>query len=148
VARLCSVLSEVDRLLPKGADLRAQVQVPPSALGLEGGVWVRVPRELPGGGLRHRRVEVPGEPGDRLLLHLPDGLPDGAILRLGARGAAAEGERPGDLLVKVEVREGALDGTWIGAASAPLVPGRVNALVWAAVALGLALLGVALWAGR
>jgi hypothetical protein len=117
-------------------------------LGLEGGVWVRVPRELPGGGLRHRRVEVPGEPGERLRLHLPAGLPDGAILRLGARGAAAEGERAGDLLVKVDVREGPLDGTWIGAAVAPLVPARLGGLVWLAVAVGLALVGIALWAGR
>jgi hypothetical protein len=154
MASLGSVFPEEDRLRTKGADLHCAVQVPPAALGHAGGAWVRVPRELPGGGTRHVRVEHPGEPGEQVLLHLPAGLPDGAILRLRGRGAAGEGERPGDLLVRVEVRQGPLDGTWLRlgegscTGAAPARDGTAARALWIGLGLALALAGLALLLGR
>ncbi|MFH1469744.1 MAG: hypothetical protein ABIO70_35485 [Pseudomonadota bacterium] len=152
MAQLGSVFPEEDRLRAKGADLHWAVQVPPAALGHAEGAWVRVPRELPGGGARHRRVEAPGEPGEKVLLRLPEGLPDGAVLRLRARGAAGEGQRPGDLLVRVEVREGPLNDTWLGLAEVGAdiaVPGGgFGAALWIGVGLVLALFGLALLLAR
>ena len=150
---LGSALDPGDPLLPKGPDLHAAVMVPPEALGHAPGAWVRIPRELPGGGRRHPRVPHPADRGDEVRLHLPEGLPDGATLRLCGQGAALDGGRPGDLLVKVQVRPGRLDETWVGLAKPEVPAGLTGAergawLVWVGLAVGLALVGLAAWALR
>lgn len=120
-------MAELGRVLPprsggpRGRDLEVRVQVPPRALGAPGGVHVRVPQEIEG----HRRVVSRHDSPDRVHLHLPSELPSGAGIRLRGQGARPEGEgEPGDLLVRVEVREDAEPG-W-----GECVPAPRSSLSW------------------
>ena len=119
MAKLGNIYDESGRLGDKGQDLHTTVQVPPRAVGWACGCRVRVPRTLPGGGVRHQRVSVPGEKGDEVTLQLPEGLPDGAILRLRGHGAAQQSGRPGDLMVKVRIRPDGQDRSWVGLVDPP-----------------------------
>ncbi len=138
MAQLGNIYQRGDRLGPRGQDLHHTVQVPPEAVGHGAGCRVRVPLELPGGGQRHRRVPAPGEKGDQLTLVLPEGLPDGAILRLRGQGAPAEGGHPGDLMVKVRLRPGGGDG-YLGLVDPPRAAAGVNSTLYVAIGVGLAM---------
>ncbi len=124
---------------PKGQDLHCEVQVPPAAVGHAPGCRVQIPRELPGGGLRHTRAAVAGVVGDELVLHLPQGMPDGAVLRLRGHGAAKEGERAGDLLIAVRIRPQPADGRYLGLVDLHRSRAPVDTRLWVAVAVGLAM---------
>ena len=117
MAQLGNVLQGGDGAGPRGPDLRVQVQVPPGALGHDGGVYVRIPLELPAGGRRGRRAPSPFDQRDRVLLRLPASLPNGAAIALRGQGAQQEGCQPGDLHVQVQVVQGQPDQTWAGYAS-------------------------------
>ena len=133
MAKLGSIYGEQDGSGPKGQDLHWAVRVPPEAVGHTAGCRVRVPRELPGGGLRHQRVRGPGDDGDQLTLHLPPGMPPGATLRLRGHGAAGEGGRPGDLMVKVSIGLG--DEGFLGLVAPARRSGR-DANLYVALAVG------------
>ncbi len=137
MAQLGNIYDRGNPLGPKGQDLHHTVQVPPEAVGHAAGCRVRVPMELPGGGQRHARVPAPGESGDTLTLMLPEGLPHGAILRLRGQGAAAEGGRPGDLMVKVQLRPGGGEG-YLGLVDPPRAGAGDNTTLYIAVGVGLA----------
>jgi len=139
MAQLGNIYDTSDRLDPKGQDLHCTVQVPPGAVGHAPGCRVRVPRDLPGGGQRHRRVAPPGEKGEELTVRLPAGLPDGAILRLRGCGAAAEGEKPGDLMVKVQIRPQGQDGSWVGLVDPPRAGAGADGTLYVAIGVGLAM---------
>ena len=97
--------AEGDEETPRGPDLEIDVEVPRSALGREGGYEVEVAPQLPvdaAGALVTRHV-APGDPDDRLRLHLSAAIPDKARLRLRGAGGVVEGGRPGDLFVTVTV---------------------------------------------
>ncbi|MFO7563774.1 MAG: hypothetical protein R6X02_14105 [Enhygromyxa sp.] len=87
---------------PQGPDLRVSVEVPRAALGAT--VQLPVPERLAAEGeLVERTVIGDDEPG-LVTLHLPEALPEGAVLRLrGQGGVGAEGQRAGDLWVVVEL---------------------------------------------
>ena len=138
MAQLGNIYDTYNRLGPKGQDLHHTVQVPPEAVGHASGCRVRIPIELPGGGQRHARVKPHGEKGDQLTLQLPEGLPDGAILRLRGQGAPAEGGHPGDLLVKVQVRPGGGDG-YLGLVDPPRASSGDGATLYVAIGVGLAM---------
>lgn len=81
----------------RGADLRVEVEVPPSSLGDPAGVEVRVPLTIEG----QRRADPHGDR-ERVRLHLPDELVSGSVLRLRGLGGLPEGKgAPGDLYVAV-----------------------------------------------
>jgi hypothetical protein len=131
---------------PRGPDLHHTVRVPPEAVGHAGGCRIRVPRELPGGGQRHRRVKAPGErgaAGEELTVQLPVGMPDGAILRLRGQGAPAEGGHPGDLMITVQLGT-AGDDSYLGLVEAPRGAAGDNATLYVAAAIGLAMVGALL----
>jgi hypothetical protein len=140
MAQLGNIYDRGNRLGPKGQDLHYTVVVPSEAVGHTPGCLVRVPMELPGGGQRHRRVPAPGEKGERLSLQLPEGLPDGAILRLHGQGAPAEGGRPGDLMIKVQLRPGGGDD-YLGLVDPPRAAASANATLYVAIGVGLAMVG-------
>ncbi len=87
---------------PRGPDLRVTVEVPRAALGA--GFRAPVPERLAADGeLVERMMLGDDEPGF-VVLHLPEQLPDRALLRLrGQGGVGAEGQGAGDLLVLVEL---------------------------------------------
>ena len=139
MAQLGNIYDAPNRLGPRGQDLHCTVQVPPSAVGHAPGCRVRVPLELPGGGQRHPRVQPPGEKGGELTLQLPEGLPDGAILRLRGCGAAADGGHPGDLMVKVQLRPHGQDGSWVGLVDSPRASAGDPVTLYVALGVGLAM---------
>jgi hypothetical protein len=101
VADLGSVF-EADDGQPKGPDLRVTVEVPRAALGAS--LLAPVPMRLAANGELIERVLVGDDQPGLLTLHLPEVLPNGAVLRLrGQGGCNAEGQRPGDLFVVVEL---------------------------------------------
>jgi hypothetical protein len=142
MAQLGSIY-ESNPLGPRGQDLHHTVAVPPEAVGHAGGCRIRVPRELPGGGQRHRRVAAPGERGDELTVQLPEGLPDGAILRLRRQGAPAPGGHPGDLMITVRLRPGG-DPSYLGLVDPPRGASSDNGPLYVAAAIGLAMVGALL----
>jgi hypothetical protein len=143
VAELGSVF-EADDGGPRGPDLRVTVEVPRAALGatLRAPVPARIAAE---GDLVERVVLGDDEPGV-VELHLPETLPEGAVLRLrGQGGIGEEGARPGDLLVVVELvdRPPRPDEIISTTALAPHARGEVaplHAAPWLLL-LGLGLLG-------
>lgn len=95
--------ADTDEAQPRGPDLEIDVEVPRSALGREGGFDAQVPAALPhAGDLVARHVE-PGDPTDRVCLHLSRAMPDKARLRLRGSGGVRDEGRPGDLFVTVTV---------------------------------------------
>lgn len=87
---------------PRGPDLRVTVEVPRAALGAT--VRLPVPERLAAAGDLVERVVIGDDDPGLITLHLPDTLPNGAVLRLrGQGGHGAEGERAGDLWVVVEL---------------------------------------------
>jgi hypothetical protein len=81
MAQLGSIYEQGDEAVPRGQDLHHHVQVPAQAVGHAPGCRVRVPMELPGGGLRHQRVPAPGEDGEEICLQLPAGPRGGGAAR-------------------------------------------------------------------
>ena len=140
MAQLGNIYERPNPLGPRGQDLHHTVVVPPEAVGHSPGCRVRVPLDLPGGGQRHRRVSAPGEKGEQVSLQLPEGLPDGAILRLRGRGAPAEGGHPGDLMIKVQVRP-AGGADFLGLVDPPRAPVAASAPLYVAIGVGLAMVG-------
>jgi hypothetical protein len=101
VADLGSVF-EADDDRPKGPDLRVTVEVPRAALGAS--LLAPVPMRLAANGELIERVVVDGDQPGLLTLHLPEVLPNNAVLRLrGQGGRNAEGQRAGDLFVVIEL---------------------------------------------
>ncbi|NVB38913.1 hypothetical protein G6O69_13810 [Pseudenhygromyxa sp. WMMC2535] len=91
-----------------GVDLRVSIEVPRAALGH--GVRVRVPQRLAGGGDLVERVIDAADP-ERVIVHLPEQLPAGAVLRLRGQGAsAAPGGPAGDLFLAVTLVDRPLEG--------------------------------------
>lgn len=87
---------------PRGPDLRVSVEVPRAALGAT--VMLPVPERLAADGELVERVVAEGDEPGLVTLHLPEALPEGAVLRLrGQGGRGAAGERAGDLWVVVEL---------------------------------------------
>jgi hypothetical protein len=101
VGELGSVF-EADDGQPRGPDLRVTVEVPRAALGAS--FVAPVPMRLAADGeLIERAVLGDDEPG-LITLHLPEALPEGAVLRLrGQGGRRADAEQPGDLFVVIEL---------------------------------------------
>ncbi|PRQ01097.1 hypothetical protein ENSA5_27790 [Enhygromyxa salina] len=100
MAELGSVFEDDDDR-PRGPDLRVSVEVPRAALGAS--LRAPVPARLAAEGeLVERAVLADDEPGS-VELHLPEELPDRAVLRLRGHGGVVEGGRAGDLLVVVEL---------------------------------------------
>jgi hypothetical protein len=140
MAQLGSIYEQGDEAVPRGQDLHHHVQVPAQAVGHAPGCRVRVPMELPGGGLRHQRVPAPGEDGEEICLQLPAGMSDGTVLRLRGQGAAApeaEGQ-PGDLLITVQVRSSG-DASYLGLVESPRAGGGMDGTLIVAIGVGLAM---------
>lgn len=91
---------EADGQTVSGPDLRVTAEVPRAALGQ--GVRVRIPRRLAADGELVDRVHDEADP-DRVVLHLPEQLPAGAMLRLRGQGGVHDQGRPGDLFVVIEL---------------------------------------------
>ena len=146
MALLGSIFDDWEGDGPRGLDLHWTAQVPPRALGHPLGVRVRVPLTLPGGGRRHRRTRPPGLEGEEEVLQLAADLPDGATLRVRFGGASLKGGQPGDLLLKIQVRDGELDDTWLGYV-APPASDEDRTLLYVAAAVGLLMLAglIAAW---
>lgn len=103
VGELGSVFDDEDEELPRGPDLRVSVEIPRAALGAS--LRAPVPARIAADGDLLERVVLHGEDPDTVELHLPEQLPERAILRLRGQGGAIEGGRAGDLLVVVELVE-------------------------------------------
>jgi hypothetical protein len=87
----------------RGPDLRVSVEVPRAALGAS--FRAPVPQRLAADGELVERVLLGDDEPGFVELHLPESLPDRAVLRLRGQGGAGagEGEAAGDLLVVVEL---------------------------------------------
>jgi hypothetical protein len=109
---------------PRGIDLHVEIEVPPSALGDPDGYAAKLSLRVPHAGERTQRFALPGEE-EFLRLHLPESLPEGAVLRLRRQGGVCEGGVPGDLFAKIKVSETA-PAPFDGAALAP----RTISNVW------------------
>ncbi len=117
----------------RGPDIRADIEVPSSALGAPAGYAAPLPHKVPYAGERIERSVVPGE--EHLLrLHLPETLPPGAVLRLRRQGGVCKSGVPGDLYAKIVVSETALAAPE-GQALAPSTQKKTLVIV-AAVVLG------------
>jgi hypothetical protein len=101
VAEIGSVFDDEDPELQRGQDLRVSVEVPRAALGAT--LRAPVPTRIAADGELIDRVVLHGEDPDTIELHLPEQLPERAMLRLRGQGGALEGGRAGDLLVVVEL---------------------------------------------
>jgi hypothetical protein len=94
---------------PRGPDLRVTVEVPRAALGH--GLRAPVPERLAADGDLVERVRAAGDEPGFIVLHLPEQLPDRAMLRLrGQGGAGDEGQAAGDLLVVVQLVDRPAEG--------------------------------------
>ena len=87
----------------RGPDLYFVARVPPKALGNREGYCVKVPRKLDHDGNKVTRASTPHDEGDKVRLHLPPQVPEGAVLRLRGQGGLVEGGSPGDLLLEIEL---------------------------------------------
>lgn len=134
---------------PRGPDLRVSVEVPRAALGAS--FHAPVPERLAADGELIERVQHGRDEPGFVELHLPESLPDRAILRLRGQGGASanEGESAGDLLVVVELvdRPPRSDERIVrsavarrGAGPGPLVKSEGTDVTWW-VLLGLAVVG-------
>jgi hypothetical protein len=101
VAELASVFDDEGDEQPRGPDLRVSVEIPRAALGAT--LRAPVPARIAANGDLVERVVLDGEDLDTVELHLPEQLPERAMLRLRGQGGALEGGRAGDLLVLVEL---------------------------------------------
>lgn len=86
---------------PRGADLRVSVEVPRAALG--GTLRAPVPARIAVDGQLVERAVLEGDEPGRIVLHLPEQLPERAMLRLRGQGGVCSEGRAGDLLVVVEL---------------------------------------------
>jgi hypothetical protein len=102
VAELGSVFEAEDGS-PRGPDLRVTVEVPRAALGAT--LRAPVPQRIAADGDLVERAVVGDDDPETIELHLPDSLPEGAVLRLRGQGGVGprEGGRAGDLMVVVEL---------------------------------------------
>ena len=106
MTELGSVFEQEDPGAPRGPDLHVSVEVPRAALGHT--LRARIPRRLASEGELVDRAS-PEEGGDEdpevVRIHLPEGLPDRAMLKLRGQGGVAElvEGRPGDLHVLCEL---------------------------------------------
>lgn len=98
---LGSVFADDGDERPRGPDLRVSVEVPRAALGAE--LHAPVPSRLAVDGELVERAVIDGDDPARVVLHLPEHLPEGAVLRLRGQGGVAPDGRPGDLYVKLEL---------------------------------------------
>jgi hypothetical protein len=148
VAELGSVF-EADEGGSRGPDLRVTVEVPRAALGAT--LRAPVPRRIAAEGDLVERAVVGDDDPDIVELHLPERLPEGAVLRLRGHGGVGKGEaRAGDLLVVVELveRPPRPDETIVTSALAPrpggdIVPLDINRWVLL-LGFGLLVAGVTL----
>ncbi|KIG14241.1 hypothetical protein DB30_06990 [Enhygromyxa salina] len=101
MGELGSVFEDDDGELPRGPDLRVSVEIPRAALGAT--LRAPVPARIAVDGELLERVVLHGEDPNTIELHLPEQLPERAMLRLRGQGAASEDGRAGDLLVVVEL---------------------------------------------
>lgn len=86
---------------PKGPDLHVSVEVPRIALGAT--LHAPVPSRIAADGDLVERAVLEGDDPDCVVLHLPEQLPDRAVLRLRGQGGVTQDGRPGDLFVKIEL---------------------------------------------
>lgn len=145
MAELGSVFETIDdEDVPAGPDLRVTIEIPRAALGHS--FLAAVPRRIAAEGDIVDRAVDPAHP-DQVLLHLPEQLPDGAVLRLRGQGGAAEEPegRPGDLHAIVELVDRAPtaeelpDGPLVAREEAHPVLGAGRDITWM-ILLGLALI--------
>lgn len=86
---------------PRGMDLRVTVEVPRAALGAT--LYAPVPSRIAAGGELVDRAVLEGDDPACVVLHLPNNLPAGAVLRLRGQGGVAPDGRAGDLFIKIEL---------------------------------------------
>lgn len=92
-----------DPAAPRGPDLAVAVEVPRKRLGRSCTVHIPERLDLDGALVERARSPHDDHPG-AITLHLPEGLPEGAVLRLrGQGGVGGEGSVPGDLYVRITV---------------------------------------------
>ncbi|MCA9699104.1 MAG: hypothetical protein KC431_16395 [Myxococcales bacterium] len=119
-----------------GPDLRVTAEVPRAALGH--GVRVRIPRRLAADGDLVDRVCDAADP-ERVVLHLPEQLPPGAMLRLRGQGGLRDGGgRPGDLFVVIELVDRPAEADELIVTATDLVPASGAGgrdLTWAILAV-------------
>jgi hypothetical protein len=102
VTELGSVFEEAESdPRPRGPDLRVSVEVPRAALGAT--LHAPVPDRIAVDGELVERATLEGEAPGQIVLHLPEQLPERALLRLRGQGGVAPDAAPGDLLVLVEL---------------------------------------------
>jgi hypothetical protein len=130
---------------PCGPDLRVSVEVPRVALGAT--FRAPVPLRIAADGELVERAQTDDDP-ERIVLHLPEELPERALLRLRKQGGVHPEGPPGDLLVLVElVDRPPRDGEEITAPAKALVQQSEQGLAFDTrdvtwwVLLGLALIG-------
>ena len=75
--------------------------MPREALGAS--LYAPVPSRIAADGDLVERAVLEGDDPACVVLHLPDQLPAGAVLRLRGQGGVARNGRPGDLFVKLEL---------------------------------------------
>ncbi len=150
MSQLGSIFEPDSGVGPRGRDLRAEVTVPAWACGYPDGYAVPVPRELPAlGGYAQRAVGH--DVGDLVHLRLPQGFPEGGVLRLRGQGESPTSGPSGDLLLTVHIDQSQRDPpggalTWSpgqvlsNSPDAPRTLVVVVFLVFAAGAVAIALL--------
>jgi len=136
---------------PRGRDLQLDATVERHLLGQEGGFELRLPLEVELDGERVQRVPSPPHHDERVRLHLPSTVPEGAVLRLRGQGEPCPQGRAGDLYLTLRwasTRSSPASGSI--SPTAPTAAGPTRALpVWALALVGLLSLGLgaacALW---
>jgi hypothetical protein len=98
---LGSVFADDGDERPRGPDLRVSVEVPRAALGAS--LHAPVPPRIAADGELVERAVLEGDDPACVVLHLPEHLPERAVLRLRGQGGVLQGGQPGDLFVKVEL---------------------------------------------
>lgn len=101
MAELGSVFEDDSDAGPRGPDLRVSVEVPRAALGAT--FHAPVPARIAVDGELVERAVLEGDVPGQVVLHLPEQLPERALLRLRGQGGLAPDAAPGDLLVLVEL---------------------------------------------
>lgn len=101
----------------RGPDIRVTVEVPRGALGDPDGYAASVPETFEQDGEIIRRVRGPGDPAGKIILRLPEDVRAGTTLRLRGQGGARKGCPSGDLYLRVELVDVALEAPRANAAA-------------------------------